>query len=66
MGTTAQELSHTITKALKAKNVDFSKIVALSYDGVSNMRGCYGGLQGKMRVFENKLFIYIYIYIHQY
>ena len=65
LGTTAQELFHTITEALKAKNVDFSKLVAQSYDGASSMSGCYNGLQAKIKESFGEHIVYIHCYAHR-
>ena len=42
---TAQQLYDTIVDAFKSRGVTFDKIVAQTYDGASNMSGCYNGLQ---------------------
>ena len=44
-GTTANELFKVIIQAFESKNVSFEKLVAQTYDGASNMSGCYNGLQ---------------------
>ena len=48
-GTTAQELYTTIVEVLKSEGVSFDKLVAQTYDGASNMSGCYNGLQAIMK-----------------
>ena len=61
-GTTAQHLYDIILDAMKSKGVSFLNLVAQSYDGASNMSGCYGGLQAlvKQRFGEHVVFVHCY------
>ena len=43
-GTKAMELYKLISETLISKSVSFDKLVAQTYDGASNMIGCYNGL----------------------
>ena len=48
-GTKAMELYNLISETLASKGVSFDKLVAQTYDGASNMSGCYNGLQAIIR-----------------
>ena len=43
-GTTATEIYTSVSEMLKSKGVTFSKLVAQTYDGASNISRCYNGL----------------------
>ncbi|KAL5469151.1 hypothetical protein EMCRGX_G030359 [Ephydatia muelleri] len=45
LGTTAEDLFSIILTTLNSKDVSFGNLVAQTYDGASNMSGCYNGLQ---------------------
>ena len=57
-GTKAMELYNLISETLISKGVSFDKLVAQTYDGASNMSGCYNGLQAiiKEKVGEHVAF----------
>ena len=63
-GTTAQELYTTIVEALKSEGVSFDKLVAQTYDGASNMSGCYNGLQAIMKDAIGSHVVYTHCYAH--
>jgi hypothetical protein len=63
-GTTAQELYDTIVDALKSQGVTFDKVVAQTYDGASNMSGCYNRLQAIMRDEMGSHVVYTHCYAH--
>ena len=63
-GTTAQELYNTVVDALKSQGVTFSKMVAQTYDGASNMSGCYNGLQAIVRDEIGSHVTYTHCYAH--
>ena len=62
--TTAQELYTTIVEALKSEGVSFDKLVAQTYDGASNMSGCYNGLQAIMKDAIGSHVVYTHCYAH--
>ena len=45
LSVTAMGLFSVIIKVFESKKVTFDKLVAQTYDGASNMSGCYNGLQ---------------------
>ena len=51
-----------ISEKLISKSVSFDKLVAQTYDGASNMSGCYNGLQAiiKEKVGEHVAFVHCY------
>ena len=61
-GTKAMELYNLISETLISKGVSFDKLVAQTYDGASNMSGCYNGLQAiiKEKVGEHVAFVHCY------
>ncbi len=48
-GTTALEIYNCIVAALTSKEISFEKLVAQTYDGASNVSGCYNGLQAMIK-----------------
>ena len=62
--TTANGLFSVIVKAFEAKNVSFEKLVAQTYDGASNMSGCYNGLQAIIKQKVGKHILYVHCYAH--
>ena len=56
------ELHILISETLISKGVSFDKLVAQTYDGASNMSGCYKGLQAiiKEKVGEHVAFVHCY------
>ena len=63
-GATAHQLYDTIVDALKSRGVTFDKIVAETYDGASNMSGCYNGLQAIFRKEFGSHIVYTHCYAH--
>ena len=63
-GATAQQLYDTIVDAFKSRGVTFDKIVAQTYDGASNMSGCYKGLQAIFRDEIGSHIVYTHCYAH--
>ena len=63
-GTTATELYTSVSEMLKSKGVTFSKLVAQTYDGASNMSGCYNGLQSIIKVKIGSHVVYVHCYAH--
>ena len=53
-----------IFSTLQSKNVSFEKLIAQSYDGASNMSGCYGGLQALIKDQIKPNILYIHCYAH--
>ena len=49
---------------LKSKGVTFSKLVAQTYDGASNMSGCYNGLQSIIKDKIRSHVVYVHCYAH--
>ena len=64
MSTTAEDLFGVIFSTLQSKNVSFEKLIAQSYDGASNMSGCYGGLQALIKDQIDPNILYIHCYAH--
>ena len=64
-GTTAMELYNVISETLASKAVSFDKLVAQTYDGASNMSGCYNGLQAiiKQKVGDHVVFVHCYAHM---
>ena len=63
-GTTAENLYHSITTTLKSKNISFHKLIAQTYDGASNMSGCFNCLQALIQTRINTNIVYIHCYAH--
>ena len=63
-GTTATALFAVIIKALEPKDVLFEKLVAKTYDGASNMSGCYNGLQAIIKENVGDHVIYVHCCAH--
>ena len=63
-GTTANELFEIIIKAFESKNISFKNVVAQTYDGASNMSGCYNGLQAIIKQKIGKHVLYVHCYAH--
>ena len=53
-----------IIKAFESKDVSFEKLVAQTYDGASNMSGCYNGLQAIIKEKVGDHIIYVHCYAH--
>ena len=64
LGTTAEDLFSIILTTLNSKDVSFGKLVAQTYDGASNMSGCYNGLQALIQSRINPNIIYIHCFAH--
>ena len=64
MGTTAEDLFTVIYTTLQSKDVSFKKLVAQTYDGASNMSGCYNGLQALIQQRINPNILYTHCYAH--
>ena len=62
--TTARALFEVIVKAFELKGVPFEKLVAQTYDGASNMKGCYNGLQAILKKKIGKHVLYVHCYAH--
>ena len=56
------ELYNLISETLISKGVSFDKLVAQTYEGASNMSGCYNGLQAiiKEKVGDHVAFVHCY------
>ena len=63
-GAIAQQLYDTIVDACKCRGVIFDKIVAQTYDGASNMSGCYNGLHAIFRDEIGSHIVYTHCYAH--
>ena len=63
-GTTATELYTSVSEMLKSKGVTFSKLVAQTYDGASDMSGCYNGLQSIIKDKIGSHVVYVHCYAH--
>ena len=61
---TANGLFLIIIKAFELKGVSFEKLVAQTYDGASNMSGCYNGLQAIIREKIGNHILYVHCYAH--
>ena len=64
VSTTAKSLLEIILKAFESKVVAFQKLVAQTYDGESNMSGCYNGLQEIIKERIGKHILYVHCYAH--
>ena len=65
METTAEEdLFTVIHTTLQSKDLSFKKLVAQTYDGASNMSGCYNGLQALIQQRINPNILYTHCYAH--
>lgn len=51
-------------EAFKSVGVTFDKLIAQTYDGASNMNGCYNGLQDVLREEVGKHVVYMHCYAH--
>jgi hypothetical protein len=63
-GTKAMELYKLISETLISKSVSFDKLVAQTYDGASNMSGCYNGLQAIIKEKVGKHVAFVHCYAH--
>ncbi|CAB4011432.1 zinc finger MYM-type 1-like [Paramuricea clavata] len=63
-GTRAMELYNLISQTLVSKGVSFGKLVAQTYDGASNMSGCYNGLQAIIKEKVGKHVAFVHCYAH--
>ena len=63
-GTKAMELYKLISEMLISKSVSFDKLVAQTYDGASNMSGCYNGLQAIIKEKVGKHVAFVHCYAH--
>ncbi|CAB4034460.1 zinc finger MYM-type 1-like [Paramuricea clavata] len=63
-GTKAMELYNLISETLVSKGVSFGKLVAQTYDGASNMSGCYNGLQAIIKEKVGKHVAFVHCYAH--
>ena len=61
---TANGLFLIIIKAFELKGVSFEKLVAQTYDGASNMSGCYNGLQAIIKEKIGNHILYVHCYAH--
>ena len=66
LGTTAEDIFSIILTTLNvnSKDVSFGKLVAQTYDGASNMSGCYNGFQALIQSRINPNIIYIHCFAH--
>ena len=60
VGTTADVLFRAMLSTFDSKGVSFDKLVAQTYDGASNVNGCYNGLQALIQNRLNKNVWYIH------
>ena len=58
------ELYKLISEMLISKSVSFDKLVAQTYDGASNMSGCYNGLQAIIKEKVGKHVAFVHCYAH--
>lgn len=63
-GNTAEDIFGIIVSTFQEKNVSFKKLVAQTYDGASNMSGCYNGLQALVQQRINCNVMYVHCYAH--
>ena len=63
-GATALEIYNCIAAALTNKGISFEKLVAQTYDGASNMSGCYNGLQAIIKEKVGDHVVYVHCYAH--
>ena len=63
-GTMALEIYNCIAAALTSKQISFEKLVAETYDGASNMSGCYRGLQAIIKEKVGDHVVYVHCYAH--
>ena len=63
-GTKAMELYNLISETLVSKGVSFGKLVAQTYNGASNMSGCYNGLQATIKEKVGKHVAFVHCYAH--
>ena len=64
-GTTSLEIYNCIAAALTNKGISFEKLVAQTYDGASNMSGCYNGLQAIIKEKVGDHVVYVHCYAHR-
>ena len=64
LSVTAMGLFSVIIKVFESKKVTFDKLVAQTYDGASNMSGCYNGLQAIIKEKVGKHILYVHCYAH--
>ena len=64
LSVTAMGLFSVIIKVFESKKVTFDKLVAQTYDGASNMIGCYNGLQAIIKEKVGKHILYVHCYAH--
>ncbi|CAB4036170.1 zinc finger MYM-type 1-like [Paramuricea clavata] len=58
------ELYNLISETLVSKGVSFGKLVAKTYDGASNMSGCYNGLQAIIKEKVGKHVAFVHCFAH--
>ena len=63
-GTKADELYSAIMTTFELQGVTFEKLVAQTYDGASNMSGCYNGLQALVKRNVGNHVAYVHCYAH--
>ena len=63
-GTKANELYNAIMTTFELQGVTFEKLVAQTYDGASNMSGCYNGLQALVKQNVGNHVAYVHCYAH--
>jgi hypothetical protein len=63
-GTKAMELYNLISETLVSKGVSFGKLIAQTYNGASNMSGCYNGLQATIKEKVGKHVAFVHCYAH--
>ena len=63
-GTKADELFKVIKDTLDSHDLSFKKLVGQTYDGASNMSGCYNGLQALIKREIGDKVVYVHCYAH--
>ena len=63
-GTKAEELFKVIKDTLDSHDLSFKKLGGQTYDGASNMSGCYNGLQALIKREIGDKVVYVHCYAH--
>ena len=61
---TGEGLSDLLQKSFRSLDLTFSRLIGMSFDGASNMRGQFNGLQSKIKSIQPKA-VYIWCYAHR-
>lgn len=63
-GTKANELYNAMMTTFELQGVTFEKLVAQTYDGASNMSGCYNGLQALVKQHVGNPVVFVHCSAH--